>query len=312
MKKPALLVLGALLLAFISLYFIIPQNITATSTVTVDAVDGNVFKFLVKKEAWPKWWPGEHMASDSNLFALNGRLYTIQKDANSYIEVDINTGKVELDGKINYLAIDDVSTKITWEAVKQSSLNPFTRVMEFMHIKDEQTDMDSILNSFKNFIQKDTNVYGLRIKIVKLTDENMLATNITTNALPSTDLLGKMIADLHQQIAAQNATETNKPILNITPTDSNAYHVMVAIPINKIIKPGANSVINNLVRGGNSMETEVKGGRHTIDNAFAQMRAFQKDYKLTGVAIPFELMVTDRIAQPDTAKWVTKLYWPIL
>lgn len=312
MKKPALLVLGALLLAFISLYFIIPQNITATSTVTVDAVDGNVFKFLVKKEAWPKWWPGEHMASDSNLFAFDGRLYTIQKDANSYIEVDINTGKVELEGKINYLAIDDVSTKITWEAVKQSSLNPFTRVSEFMHIKSEQNDMDSLLNVFKQFIQKDINVYGLPIKIDKVKDGIMLATNSVSTTPPTVETVYAMAAGLRKQIAAQNAAETNKPMLNITKADDNEYHIMVAIPINKVITPAANSVINKMVVGGNIMTTEVKGGRNTIDNAFWQMRAFQKDYKLTSVAMPFELMVTDRIAQPDTAKWVTKLYWPIL
>ncbi|TFF34966.1 hypothetical protein [Mucilaginibacter psychrotolerans] len=312
MKKPALLVLGALLLAFISLYFIIPQYITATSTVTVDAVDGNVFKFLVKKEAWPKWWPGEHMASDSNLFAFDGRLYTIKKDANSYIEVTINTDKVELEGKINYLAIDDASTKITWEAVKQSSLNPFTRVAEFMHIKSEQNDMDSILNAFKEFIQKDANVYGLPIKIDKVKDGIMLATNTVSTTLPTMETVYAMAADLRKQIAAQNAAETNKPMLNVTKADDTEYHIMVAIPINKVITPAANSVINKMVVGGNIMATEVKGGRNTIDNAFSQMRAFQKDYKLTPVAMPFELMVTDRTAQPDTAKWVTKLYWPIL
>ncbi|MBD1364209.1 hypothetical protein IDJ77_10345 [Mucilaginibacter sp. ZT4R22] len=312
MKKPALLVLGILLLAFISIYFIIPQNITATSTVTVDAIDGNVFKFLVKKDAWPKWWPGDHLATDSNSFTYNGTMYTIKKDANSYIEININTPKVELDSKINYLAADDGSTVITWEALKQSSLNPFERITEFVRIKNQQTEMDSILAHFKQFIQKDTNVYGLRIKIIKLTDNNMLVTNLIVKTIPQADVINAIVADLHKQIAAQKATETNKPMLSINKTDSNEYDIMVAIPINKAIKPAGNSVINHLVVGGNSMETEVKGGRHTIDNAFAQLRNFQKDYKLTGVAMPFELMITDRSVEKDTAKWVTKLYWPIL
>ena len=312
MKKPALLVLGILLLAFISIYFIIPQNITATSTVTVDAIDGNVFKFLVKKEAWPKWWPGSHLVADSNLFAYNGTTYTIKKDANSYIEVNINTTKVELDSKINYLAADDGSTAITWEASKQSSLNPFERITEFVRIKNQQTEMDSILAHFKQFIQKDTNVYGLSIKIVKLKDEFMLATNTVTKTPPSEDLIYGMLDRLHKQIAAQNATETNKPMLNINKTDSNEYHVMVAIPINKTIPPGANAVINKLLLGGNSIQTGVKGGRGTIDNAFGQLQNFRKDYKLTGVAMPFELMLTDRSMEKDTSKWVTQLYWPIL
>ncbi|MEO7212837.1 GyrI-like domain-containing protein [Mucilaginibacter sp.] len=312
MKKPALLVLGILLLAFISIYFIIPQNITATSTVTVDATDGNVFKFLVKKEAWPKWWPGEHDPKDSDLFAYNGMMYTIKKDANSYIEVNINTTKVELDSKINYLAADDGATTISWEAVKQSSLNPFERISEFVRIKAEQTDMDSILSRFKQFIQKDSNVYGLGIKINKVKDGIMLATNAVTKTPPSVEMVYGMVADLRKQIAAQNATETNKPMLNINKVDDSEYHVMVAVPINKEIKPGANSVVNKMVVGGNILTTEVKGGRNTIDNAMGQLQNFRKDYKLTGVAMPFELMITDRTMEKDTSKWVTQLYWPIL
>jgi uncharacterized protein YndB with AHSA1/START domain len=312
MKKPALLVLGILLLTFISIYFIIPQNITATSTVTVDATDGNVFKFLVKKEAWPKWWPGHHNLKDSNSFAFNGMMYTIKKDANSYIEVNINTTKVEMDSKINYLAADDGSTKITWEAVKQSSLNPVVRIAEFVRIKNEQTDMDSILSRFKQFIQKDTNVYGLGIKINKVKDGIMLATNTVIKTSPSVEVVYGMVADLRKQIAAQNAAETNKPMLNITRVDDGEYHVMVAIPINKEIKPGPKSVINEMVVGGNILTTEVKGGRNSIDNAMGQLQNFRRDYKLTGVAMPFELMLTDRTIEKDTSKWVTQLYWPIL
>nr|WP_294948690.1 GyrI-like domain-containing protein [uncultured Mucilaginibacter sp.] len=312
MKKPALLVLGLLLLAFISIYFIIPQNITATSTVTVDATDGNVFKFLIKKEAWPKWWPGTHNRKDSSSFAYNGVMYTIKKDANSYIEVNINTGKLELDSKINYLATEDGATDVRWDAVKQSSLNPFARIAEFVRIKAEQKDMDSVLTQFKQFIQKDINVYGLRIKIDKVKDGVMLATNTVTKTPPTDGAVYSMIADLRKQIAAQNATETNKPMLNVTQVDNSEYHVMVAIPVNKEIKPGVNSVINKMVVGGNILQTEVKGGRKTIDNAFVQLQNFRKDYKLTGVAMPFELMVTDRSIEKDTSKWVTKLYWPIL
>ncbi|OOQ61013.1 GyrI-like domain-containing protein [Mucilaginibacter pedocola] len=312
MKKPALLVLGILLLAFISIYFIIPQYITAKSSISVDATDGNVFRFLVQKKAWPKWWPGEHNAKDTNIFTYNGTTYTIKKDANSFIELGINTGKVQLDSKLNYLAENEVATTINWEGQMQSSLNPFTRISEFVRIKAEQQNMDTILSRFKTFMQTDTNVYGLRIKVEHVKDGLMLATNKVFKATPTVTEVYDMVAGLRKEIAVQNAAETNKPMLNINQTDDNEYHVMVAIPINKEIKPGANSVVNKMAVGGNILKTEVKGGRKSIDNAFTQLQNFRKDYKLTGVAMPFELMVTDRSMEKDTAKWVTRLYWPIL
>lgn len=311
MKKPALLVLGIFFIAFVSIYFIIPQYITAKSSITIDSSDATVFKFLVQKEAWPKWWPGHHNPKDSNSFAFDGMMYTIKKDANSYIEVNINTTKVEFDSKINYLANDEGSTIVSWEGAKQSSLNPFVRIGEFIRIKGEQTDMDSILRAFKTFMQQDSNVYGMRIKIAHVKDGIMLATNTVSKTVPTVAETYALVASLRKEIAAQNAKETNKPMLNINKTDDNEYHIMVAIPVNKEITPGANSVVNKMVVGGNILESEVKGGRGTIDNGFAQLKNFQKDHRLISPAMPFELMITDRSAEPDTAKWVTKLYWPI-
>jgi hypothetical protein len=42
------------------------------------------------------------------------------------------------------------------------------------------------------------------------------------------------------------------------------------------------------------------------------MKAYMKDFKLTSPAMPFELLVTNRANEPDTSKWVTKIYYPIL
>jgi hypothetical protein len=37
-----------------------------------------------------------------------------------------------------------------------------------------------------------------------------------------------------------------------------------------------------------------------------------QDHQRVAPAIPFQSLVTDRTKQPDTSKWVTRLYWPIM
>jgi bacteriorhodopsin len=64
-----------------------------------------------------------------------------------------------------------------------------------------------------------------------------------------------MVADLRKQIAAQNATETNKPMLNITRLMMANTMLWLLYPLIRTIKPGANAVINKLVVGGNSITT---------------------------------------------------------
>jgi hypothetical protein len=36
-----------------------------------------------------------------------------------------------------------------------------------------------------------------------------------------------------------------------------------------------------------------------------------QDYGKSVVAIPFQYLVTDRLAEKDSSKWVTKIYQPI-
>jgi effector-binding domain-containing protein len=311
MKKPALFVLGLLLLAFISIYFIIPQYITAKSVVRVDVTDVNAFKFIIKPSSWKKWWPGEHTGTDSTVYTHNGITYTLQKSTNSYIQVQIKKGDDVLNSRITYLAADEGSTDVTWYALQQSSINPFARIAEFIRIKNMQGDMDDILMQFNKFMQNDVNVYGISFKIKKITDHWLITTSSTTKTYPAMETVYGLIENLRKQIASQKAKEIGSPMLNVNQTDNKDYEVMVALPINKAIKPGANTKLIEMVVGGNMLGADVKGGKQTVANAFVQLKNYQKDHGLISPAMPFEILITNRLTEKDTAKWVTKLYWPI-
>jgi hypothetical protein len=119
------------------------------------------------------------------------------------------------------------------------------------------------------------------------------------------------IKQLKDQARAQGAKETNFPMLNVNQTDDKQYETRIALPIDKLINPVERSSINKLVRGGNLLVADVKGGPNTVHNAFSQVKIFMKDYGLISPAMPFESLVTDRSVEKDTAKWVTKIYYPI-
>ena len=86
---------------------------------------------------------------------------------------------------------------------------------------------------------------------------------------------------------------------------------MVAIPVNKKIGNEGDIVYKRMVPG-NILVAKVRGGRHTIESAFAEMETYVKDHELIPPAIPFESLETDRLNEPDTTKWITRIYFPIL
>jgi hypothetical protein len=62
---------------------------------------------------------------------------------------------------------------------------------------------------------------------------------------------------------------------------------------------------------GHFLRTEVTGGPHTIANAHRMMDQYFKDFNRVTMAIPFEYLVTDRLKEADTSKWITRVYGPV-
>jgi hypothetical protein len=62
---------------------------------------------------------------------------------------------------------------------------------------------------------------------------------------------------------------------------------------------------------GNILVAEVKGGPYTVTNAFNSLHDYVTDHDLQSPAIPFQSLITNRLQQPDSTKWITKIYYPI-
>jgi hypothetical protein len=60
------------------------------------------------------------------------------------------------------------------------------------------------------------------------------------------------------------------------------------------------------------MYSEVKGGSYTADEAQKQLELFIGDYGRSKIANSFQLLVTNRLKEPDTLKWLTKIYVPVI
>ena len=99
-------------------------------------------------------------------------------------------------------------------------------------------------------------------------------------------------------------------MLNVMKTD-NSYVAMTAIPVDREL-PATNEFASKfMLKGGNILEAEIKGGPFTIERSFNELENYRADHKYTSPAIPFQSLVTDRAREKDTAKWITKLYYPV-
>jgi hypothetical protein len=123
--------------------------------------------------------------------------------------------------------------------------------------------------------------------------------------------VSNLIQLVKKVLKKQGVSQVSPPMLNIWKDERGYFKTMVAIPINKEIKPDSRVLMKRMV-AGSILVAEIRGGPHAITKGFNQMENYMKDFKLNSPAIPFQSLITDRSAEPDTAKWITKIYYPVL
>lgn len=298
-----LLLVFAFLLA--SVYLFIPGESEIKATTTIKAASPGVFRALSDTSNWIKFWPG------NTPFKMGNGEYAIKEKFYNVLRIDISSGDDTLASSLNLLPISSDSLIIEWVTKKMNSSNPFRRFAQYRKALALEKELNMILGRVKEFMEQTKNIYGINIKQTKVADSVLISTRRSFDHKPSLKDIDDMIQSLRKYIAENNAVEKNLPMLNIFSTDSTHFQAMTAIAVDRELPLTKEFVPKFLLKGGNILEVEIRGGHYTIENAFKELENYRADFKYAMPAIPYQLLVTDRMKEPDTSKWVTKIYYPV-
>lgn len=252
-----------------------------------------------------RWWPGD------TAFRFNEKKFIITAyDLNAFdIRIISNHDSLQSRMGLSFLANDSLS--VNWQAELMNSQSPFKRFSQYMKAKEIGKDMNTILASLKSFAENSENIYGIKVVKAILADSVLISTRRSFGHKPDVQEIDSMIRRLKNYILQNGATEKNLPMLNVRKIDNSNYEVMTAIPVDRELPLTNDFAPKVMLKGGNILEAEIKGGPFTIERAFSELENYRSDYKYTSPAIPFQLLVTDRVREKDTTKWITRLYYPI-
>ncbi|QTE38452.1 hypothetical protein J3L18_05065 [Mucilaginibacter gossypii] len=309
MKKIFFIVLTVIII-IAAAYILLPEKPVIAQDLSIDTSDVIAGKFLTTEGGWDKWWPGTK--TGDRQYNFKGTKISIDKMTNSSTYLKLKKDNLTFDGEISYFADAEGSVKFKWDAVDKNNTQFFSRITNYFKTKDAEKLVGEILLSLKHFLEDERNAYGYRIYLNHAKDTVLLVSANTYPIYPSLQVIYNTVTTLQQQAGSQGAKQTNFPMLNVTETDEHEYQVNVALPINKRIIPFQKTSLNNIPKGGNLLVADVRGGQNTVNNALVQMKIYMKDHRLVSPAMPFQSLVTDRLAQKDTSKWITKIYYPIL
>ena len=315
MKMFIIVILSLIVVFAAGTYLVIPAQITIKKEMLINANPQGIYRSLADEKNW-KNWMSDHPLDPSSLRDASSLFYKesgyrINNRVMNSIEIFISAGNSTLNSFLNVLPVSQDSTALEWRSSIPAGYNPFNRIGKYLLAKKINNDIDEILSGMKAFLSENKNIYHLEIRHRLVMDTVMMSTREKFKKYPSTDDIYKMIEKVKNHIRKFHGRETNFPMLNINVHNDSSYDAMVAIPVDHSLPEQGNIFLKRMLYHGNILEAEVKGGAPRISQGFSDLKNYIMDNGKTPAAIPFEMLITNRSKEPDTSKWVTKLFYPI-
>jgi len=308
----AIVILFILLLA--GSYILIPQKLKVSSAITYQANGEGLSRFLFADSNWGKWWPGKISADTSSkkIFSYSGYDYSIEKIRHHSFELALTKKESSYNSLLKIVSFEKDSVGIEIETELNSGNNPVGRIRNYFNAKKIKNGFDDLLIALKDHTKTVKDLYGYDIKSEKVEMQFLLSTSKVFPHYPTTGDIYSLVNLIRDHISKTDGKEEFSPMLNIESGDSINYYVRVGVPVNKMLPEKENISLKQMVKNGNILVAEVRGDQKNINEAIKQMEKYITDYQRSNIAIPFQSLITDRSKEPDSTKWITKIYYPVV
>lgn len=313
MKKLFLTLLIFVILSLVSSYIFITDKIEIGKVDLISANKRIAYRCLTQKDLLQQILKDNEStpSNDSTYFLKHNDIaFQFKEGMFDVIEASISYKNLQLNSFISFTELSLDSAGVEWKTEMKMSNNPVKRIQQYLQANKIHKSMSFVLKELKQFVSNKKNVYDLTIQRALVTDSLLVTTKTITKNYPPPQEYYNLIKKLQDYIAANGASSANYPMLNIAEIDSNNIAITVAVPINKVL-PDKGNIFFKRMFPGNILTAEVKGGVYAIREGFKQLNHYVSDYQLVPPAIPFQSLVTNRLMETDTSKWMTKLYFPI-
>jgi hypothetical protein len=302
MKKRRLAWAAVLVLLLIaSVYIVIPSRLEVTKIDLVNCNRDGADRVLGDTAGWIRWWP--HTGSEVS--------YHMSERLHHGAVIAIRDEGTELFSQISILPMNRAdSSYLQWQYTRETGWDPLTRIARYRQAVRVKADMATILDSLRHFLDDPRNVYGLAITQASTNDSFLVETLRTMKDYPGTEAIYDLVRRLEGFAAHRGASRTGYPMVNVDHLPDGQFELRTAVPVNRECSDSGDVVSRKLVKG-NYLESDVRGGPAAIRLALGHLKDYIADNKRTVMAIPFFSLITDRTRESDTAKWVTRIYYPI-
>jgi hypothetical protein len=305
MKRLFIVLIMVVALALVISYIFIPPKIKITAVEEGSVNLNAATRYLLKDKNWAKWWPSP------NVFHYKNAEFRIDKELLNSFEMLLFYRSDTIKNILRLIPLGLDSTGFAWSCEIEASNNPIKRWARYLKAHQIKSILNVLIESLKNHLEKEENIYGIKVNRVKVIDSVLISTRSSFDHYPDNKEIDIMIQKLKNYIKSEKALEKNYPMLNVYETSRGNYDAMIAIATDRTLPATTDFTPKHVLKGGKLLEAEFKGGPYAIKQAFDEFEKYRMDFQLLSPAIPYQMMITDRAKETDTSKWLTKFYYPV-
>ncbi len=291
-----------------AVYFFIPTKQNFTYKINANCTESAASRLIIDNSNWQAWWPGKQ--KNDSIYNYKNCDYKVNKILLDGVETTIFNNEDSIKGFLQIAPGENNTTRFQWKNTFILSANPVNRFIQCFQFRKTKDNIESLLVDVKKYFDKDENMYGFKVTEQKVTDSSLISVKQSFTHYPTTQEIYELIASLKEYIKQKSGEEVNYPMLNVYMDDSTNYQAMVAIPTKSDLASEGKFQLKKMVLG-NILMAEVKGGIHSVMNGEKELTNYVNDYQKVSPAIPYQSLVTNRLAETDTSKWITRLYYPV-
>ena len=309
MKKTIVVLLLALVALMGLCYFFIPPVIVIDKSVIVNNNLRSAYRCFSENSNWPKWWPEK---TTEKRLILDGNTYLVKYKTASSVFVDIHNTSLTVPSSFTFIPGGKNEIKLNWVANFPATNNPIKRLQFYFSAKKIAGQIEKLLKNMSDFGSSTANLYALDIRRELVKDSAVVSILDSSIGFPSAEKIYALVHPLREYVKIQHAVVTDSPMINLLTTDKDHYQLKVALPTNRPLPSNGKIEYRWMLPGGNILVADVKGGQQSIDSAFAIIENYVEDHELKAPAIPFYSYITNRLAEKDSTKWITRIYYPVM
>lgn len=307
MKKWLIAALVILILVIVGVFLFVPSVIEISRTTVTAANTTAVYRKLQDESTWAKAINDSN--TNANFAAYKDYKLLVKTGAFDDLSVQVVHGSDTIYSLFKCLSLTFDSTAFKWSTQIITSNNPVTRLRQYFIAKDIPAMFDDVLAKLQSYTSVQANVYGSTITLQMVKDTALMTTKGVYKTYPSSSDVYDLLQKVRNYISGK-VQETNSPMMHVQQLSDTAYELMVAIPVSKGLDDNGDIRFKQMIPG-RILVTQVTGGQQTVEHTFKMMNLYLIDHRYNQPAIPFASLVTNRLEQPDTTKWVTKIYYPV-